>query len=335
MKLARTLSGLVVVLHVAASGCSKEGKEPTPDVGAEKTAAANQPTAPSQPGATAAAARDTGVKSGSAGLAAVQQAPPAQPPAAQPTKPGAADPDAKPEFARVDADILGVKFGMTPQEVLAALKKSPERTNEVQGIVLQQRNGVTQRETTKDIPASPGFVNQIGSSHNVPVDNIRMDTDNLRVSFALPPDANVVIGMEREQRYQSTGKPREGDTSTEVYWKALESKYGKPTEYANSSGMWLYPASAPDCLAKWHGTRPPGRFDWPRDRGALLGATRCGTHLTIRTAALGGIVNNVTARFGNPLDQFINQARSGAYFQQLQQEEAKRQAAQATAAPKL
>lgn len=144
--------------------------------------------------------------------------------------------------AGVEADILGVRLGMTPHEAEAALKE-----NKPDNVRLSPRS-----YASVDPAHSSGIppVKADTPGAFVPFMSARGpgSTHDIQIAFANPPAENLVESIVRKQLYSSVGDQQ---TSLDVYRQSLIDKYGPPAEEDKSGAIlllkWLYPSSASDC----------------------------------------------------------------------------------------
>lgn len=191
-------------------------------------------------------------------------------------------------FADIDADILGVRLGMTPQEAYAALKEArPDAP-------LSMPNYVSMTSQGQQVsPDAPGAYIQ-GININDPIEKVI-------VTFARPPADNVVTAIERSQSYTITSDK----SSADVYRDALIDKYGQPDEAPVWNDLlyhskWLYPSNAKDCNPLE--TSLPGNHykNWRTDpKNMRHRPEQCATALIYTLTVNNGVVDRVNVKIGN------------------------------------
>jgi len=289
---------VILVLAGCGSGDAPDG---TPEQGASSTA-----------GAPASAAPDVEAVSTSA----------ADGPTGSPADLAAA-------VADVEADILGVRLAMTPEEVEAALKSNDSITH----VFAPGRSTLDPAFSSGMSPINadtPGaFVTGIAASTGP------ARRRDLSVTFARPPVDNVVESILRKELYSSVGNQQ---TSLEVYRQTLIDKYGPPTEEDAAGALlllkWLYPPDAADCT--------PLKSNLPATKQAssypdAMGhpPASCATSLIISLTHFNGLVNNAESRLLNVGQEYFNREALIAYRDELNRRTAEEKRQQATRKPAL
>lgn len=231
--------------------------------------------------------------------------------------------------ASVEADILGVRLGMTPDEAEAALND-----NAPDNVQLLSRNW-----STFDPEHSSGWPPINADTPGAFVPGVRAtgpgNTHEIQVTFARPPADNLVESIYRKQLYSSVGDQQ---TSLEVYRQSLIDKYGPPAEEDKAGAImllkWLYPSSAKDC-APLRSNLPAKRqvSSNPDDMGHP--PEKCATALIYSLTSNGGIVNYMESKFVNPGQEYFNREATAAYQEQIRRQAAEEKREEATDAPDL
>ncbi|WP_375208190.1 hypothetical protein [Hyphococcus sp.] len=226
----------------------------------------------------------------------------------------------------VDADIFGVKLGMTPEEAKAALEENKPEYWQGSALVyntLEQQMGLTDA-MFKPTAETPGAF--VGTT------SLGRGSDRVHVYFALPPAENVVQSVERKENIR-------GDTSVDVYRQALVDKYGEPDEVDEAGAVmllkWLYNGKDCNPLAS---NLPATKYQhWPTDAASIPHSPRqCGTALIYSlTAPSGDIVSNVEAKLGNVGQIYLNREATIAFRDEIQKKAQEERVQQATDAPDL
>lgn len=226
----------------------------------------------------------------------------------------------------VDADIFGVKLGMTPEEAKAALEENKPQYWQGTPLVyntMEQQMGLTD-SMFKPTAETPGAF--VGAT------SISRGSDRVHVYFAAPPAENVVQSVERKENVR-------GDTSVEVYRQALVDKYGEPDEVDEAGAVtllkWLYDGKDCNRLAS---NLPATKYQhWPTDLASIPHSPKqCATALIYSlTAPSGDIVNTVEAKIGNVGQIYLNREATMALRDEIQQKAQEERVKQATDAPDL
>ncbi len=156
-----------------------------------------------------------------------QQAPPSRQPAASSDAPtgDCCSPDAIKKFASTSGflDIGGIKLGMTPEQVVAAVKAfNPNLKVDV----------VNQRMEPPDAPGTFVRVPQVMLARIAP--SPANGSDRIGIEFSIPPSPPVVIKIVRELVFPA-GQPVVASTLID----GLRKKYGQETT-ANPMLTWVF-----------------------------------------------------------------------------------------------
>ncbi len=229
----------------------------------------------------------------------------------------------------VEADILGVRLGMSPDEVGTALNE-----NKPDNVQLLPR-----KWSSMDPAHASDFQPVNAETPGAFVPGIRAtgpgSTHEIQVTFAKPPADNVVESIMRKELYSSVAGQQ---TSLEAYRQSLIEKYGTPTEEDQGGAIvlikWLYPDSASDCTPL-KSNLPAKRqmSNYPKDMGHL--PETCATTLVYSLTANGGIVSNMEAKLANVGQEYFNREAMIAHRDALNEQAAEAQRQQATDRPNL
>lgn len=189
-------------------------------------------------------------------------------------------------LADIDADILGVRLGMTPEEAHAKLSEALPDAN------IPKLYYTTMTSNSRPVPPdTPGaFVGGIGINN----------PEKVQIRFSRPPAENVVISVERNQSLSG-----QKNTSLEVFRDSLIEKYGEPDEAPVWNDVlhyfkWLYPSGAADCNPLETGVKATDYRNWPTDVDDLPHPPeRCATALIYTLTVRNGIVAFADAKLGN------------------------------------
>ncbi len=231
--------------------------------------------------------------------------------------------------AGVEADILGVRLGMTPDEAEAALQE-----NKPDNVRLLPRTW-----STFDPAHSSGWPPIKEDTPGAFVPGVRAtgpgNTHDLQIAFAKPPAENLVESIVRKQLYSSVGGQQ---TSLDVYRQSLIDKYGPPAEEDKSGAIlllkWLYPSSAADCTPlKSNLPATKQGSSYPDDMGHP--PETCATALIYSLTFNGGIVSNMAARLANPGQEYFHREAAVAHQSKLREQAAEAERQKATDKPDL
>jgi hypothetical protein len=228
--------------------------------------------------------------------------------------------------SNVNADIFGVKLGMTPEEAKAALEENKPQYWQGTPLVyntIEQQMGLTDSMFKPTAETSGAFVSATSISRG---------SDQVHVYFAAPPAENVVQSIERKENVS-------GDTSVEVYRQALVDKYGEPDEVDEAGAVillkWLYDGKDCNRLAS---NLPATKYQhWPTDLASIPHSPKqCATALIYSlTSPTGDIVSTVEAKIGNVGQIYLNREAMMALRDDIQQKAQEERIKQATDAPDL
>ncbi|MCX2982754.1 peptidoglycan-binding protein [Halieaceae bacterium IMCC14734] len=125
----------------------------------------------------------------------------------------------------VDFDIVGVKLGMTPDQVVSALKAH----NELVRIEYTHHKNTSSSYHISGItptPKLPEHLKMIFASVNG-------NAESIQIEFAEPPTSNVVRSVERQNKFDRSAMPSGSNLKA-----ALENKYGTPILEKGSELTW-------------------------------------------------------------------------------------------------
>ncbi|MDJ0926976.1 MAG: hypothetical protein QNJ73_04920 [Gammaproteobacteria bacterium] len=232
--------------------------------------------------------------------------------------------------ADIDADILGVRLGMTADEVIAALQAyKPDWESDPIFNTVEELAGVTRERPTPDTPGA--FAPRIMINDR--------PRENIDVHLAQPPAENRVLRIERNQ---SSSAFATQNTSLEVYVNALIEKYGEPAERPPQRNpdlavlKWLYPADGADCNPFKVSGAPMNRKNWPTNPNQFAyPPDQCAAVLVYSVTANDGIVSGIAARLENPGQSYLSQQAAAEYLNQVRADAAEKARQQATDKPVL
>jgi len=226
------------------------------------------------------------------------------------------------DTAPVMADVLGIRLGMAPHEVVAAVKSRNPSLGNIGDVVYHSLLADTGRfmgAATRDTEGAFALKYIAQRSNRA---------HRLDVSFFQPPAKNVVGKIQRKLQYNIYDESQR--ISLDVYRTALVEKYGEPTidalpGYANVlQYRWLWPADGTNCSPnKWVDAR----------RGLPAGTDTCATTLIVNISATDSIVQTAEFILGNPLDVINAREDYLELIIQKSEEYAEEQRQQATEKP--
>lgn len=233
-------------------------------------------------------------------------------------------------ISNIDADIFGVKLGMTPEEANRALAtKSPEHPPlPLHYTTIERQLGL--------VPYTPEKVAADAKGAYVESTMVNLGgSSGVTVTFAKPPADNVVVQITRKQHFSGTDK-----TSVEAFRKALIEKYGEPVEEPEPHGVivykWLFPADGADCNPLKPNLPATHHKHWPTVVNQISHQPKdCATALIYSLTASDGIVSYVEARLGNVGQTIVNTTATVAYQKEMREKAAEAKRKAATQAPQL
>ena len=227
--------------------------------------------------------------------------------------------------AEVEADILGVRLAMTPDEAETALEE-----NMPDNFRLLGRSWMSVEPGHQSGPFS-------AETPGAYVAGLRATgpRSEIQVTFARPPAENLVESVYRKQGYSANSGQQ---TSLDVYRQSLIDKYGQPQKEDKSRVIlllkWLYPSSARDCAPlKSNMTAKRQAGSYPEDMGQP--PEKCATALIYSLTYNAGIVDHMEAKLVNPGQEYLNREATIAYQDDLRRQAAAEAEREATDAPDL
>lgn len=264
---------------------------------------------------------------------------------------GAAAPAAK----QPKVDIVGFRLGMKVKEVLKVVETQKAIIITIAATELDKRyGGKSQRQwgtvgknpldQASEIPwdaVSSMDIDLLGVDYNPKtVEEMQalqrrsLATDRLTLTFALFPDANRVLNIQR-----TTASAPDERTSLDLFRESLVQKYGAATttnELKNQGAVcglqatWVYPANASSCYAGAGWSMP--------DRGTIernlkISADACGTVLAF--SLTGNPVSRAESRLTNVAGLLQNAERNEQYLKDWRQKQHDEAVKNAVTAPAL
>lgn len=245
---------------------------------------------------------------------------------------------------------------MSVQEVLNVIQARKARVTKFQTTVLDERYGANLvREwnvaSGKDPLAQPsGFSLQAVSSMQIDLRGLVLEAktveelqalqrkslapDTLTVSFALFPDENRVLEIQR----RATTLPEER-SSVELFRDSLVKKYGAPTstnEIKSQTTLvglqpsWVYPANAPSCYATAQWSTPERKNI---ESNLKISADSCGSVLAFNLT--GNPVTRAESRLVDTARLIQNRERNAQHLEDYKQRRYEEEVDKARTAPSL